>query len=283
MKLLLLKVRMDNVLYSVARLGCFQRFTCFIFTMYKDSNGIPEHVFMVLEYMEYDLAAILRLPELAPCVSMDHVQSWTRQLFEGCQHLHANQVVHRDLKPANLLVSKNGTLKIGDFGLARKLVGSTNRRPTTSIGTPWYRAPEILIGSSGYNQKVDLWSVGCILYEMGCREHTTKPLFHATTGIDLCKHIDKKFALIQADDTWLAGEMVAARKDPVVKEDIQLAKLISKLLQLCPKVRLSADQALQDEFLLNHHPAHPLHMKFPRSSGHLLDVMKLKHRRPETE
>mmetsp|Transcript_28305 Transcript_28305/g.68862 ORF Transcript_28305/g.68862 Transcript_28305/m.68862 type:complete len:251 (+) Transcript_28305:155-907(+) len=247
---------------------------------------------MVLEYMEYDLAALLRMPELAKQLTKDHVQSWTRQLLQGCQYLHRQQIMHRDLKPANLLVNKQGTLKIGDFGLARKLNNEHRLYTTSNIGTPWYRAPEILIGCANYGSKVDMWSTGCILFELASSQ---KPLFHhVTTTIDLCQQMDKKCALLKEEPTWLPKEMAKTRSNPVSKHYILLAKLISHFLQLDPTSRLSAKDALKDEFLLlsdsssssnNQQQPHPqkLNMNFPLSSCHDLDVFKFQQQQQQQE
>jgi cell division cycle 2-like protein len=73
-------------------------------------------------------------------------------------------IMHRDLKTSNLLYSNDGILKVCDFGLARK---QTKRAVYTNwVVTLWYRAPELLLGESSYNDKIDIWSVGCILAEL---------------------------------------------------------------------------------------------------------------------
>ena len=88
-------------------------------------------------------------------------------------------MIHRDLKPSNLLIDSGCLVKLADFGLARSLTVKKNderidvfdsfkARPvmTDYVATRWYRAPEILFGSSKYSKAVDMWSVGCILGEM---------------------------------------------------------------------------------------------------------------------
>ncbi|CAJ1955551.1 unnamed protein product [Cylindrotheca closterium] len=249
----------------------------------EGADGLPGQVFMVMEYMEYDLAGLLRMPILAKRLTKDHVQSWTRQLLQGCQHLHEQQIMHRDLKPANLLVDKQGTLKIGDFGLARKM--SARQYTNSTIGTPWYRAPEILIGSANYSTKVDMWSTGCILFELASQ----KPLFHAKVAIELCQQIDKKCALIKEEPTWLPKEMTKntrkLQRNQVLKHHIQLANLVSNLLKLDPESRLSAKDALKHEFLLddNSNQQKKLNMNFPLSSCHELDVYKFRQQQKEQQ
>ena len=82
-------------------------------------------------------------------------------------------MLHRDLKPHNLLIDSKGALKLADFGLARAF-GIPVRSYTHEVVTLWYRAPEILLGSTHYSTPVDIWSVGCIFAELVTR----RPLFN---------------------------------------------------------------------------------------------------------
>jgi len=80
--------------------------------------------------------------------------------------------MHRDLKTSNILISKNGQLKIADWGLARNFNDdiSEQRRLTKNVCTLWYRAPELLLDCNHYTTKIDLWSVGCIITELFARK-----------------------------------------------------------------------------------------------------------------
>lgn len=76
-------------------------------------------------------------------------------------------MIHRDIKGANILISKDGIVKLADFGLARIIYpNDKNMRYTNRVVTLWYRAPELLLGSQKYNDTVDMWSVGCVFAEM---------------------------------------------------------------------------------------------------------------------
>ncbi|KGL88799.1 Serine/threonine-protein kinase Nek11, partial [Charadrius vociferus] len=93
---------------------------------------------------------------------------WFIQLLLGVNYMHERQILHRDLKAKNIFL-KNNLLKIGDFGVSRLLMGSCDLA-TTFTGTPYYMSPEAL-KHQGYNTKSDIWSLGCILYEMCCMNH----------------------------------------------------------------------------------------------------------------
>jgi hypothetical protein len=88
---------------------------------------------------------------------------WFAALARGVGYLHDQGVVHRDLKPANIFV-ENGQLKIGDYGLSRRMSGSQGGEVTGGVGTPHYMAPEIKNGN--YTRSIDIYAAGVILYEM---------------------------------------------------------------------------------------------------------------------
>jgi serine/threonine protein kinase len=81
--------------------------------------------------------------------------------------------MHRDLKPCNILISEDGkTVKLADFGLARSF-GLALKTYTHEVVTLWYRAPEVMLGTKIYSPAIDMWSLGCIFYEL----IVGKPLF----------------------------------------------------------------------------------------------------------
>jgi len=79
-------------------------------------------------------------------------------LFEGC-------IIHRDLKPDNLLIDINATVKLIDFGTATKYTSNSITRRRSTVGTPWYCAPEV-INSEPYSAACDIWSLGCFTIEL---------------------------------------------------------------------------------------------------------------------
>ena len=79
-------------------------------------------------------------------------------------YVHARKIIHRDLKPDNIFLTSWFQLKIGDFGVSKSL-NRTFDMASTLCGTPVYMAPEVIVGRS-YDQKADMWSIGCVLYEL---------------------------------------------------------------------------------------------------------------------
>jgi len=121
-------------------------------------------------------------------LSPSHVQAFVCQILRGLKYLHSAGVWHRDLKPGNILVNKDCTLKIADFGLARGHKGEDSQF-SEYVVTRWYRSPEIfLLGN--YNEAVDLWSVGCIYSELlgmleGTKTQDRGPLFPGSSCFPL--------------------------------------------------------------------------------------------------
>eukprot|EP00605_Chrysophyceae_sp_TOSAG23-4_P001208 GSChrysophyteH1.ASY1.ANO1.1317.1 assembled CDS len=86
------------------------------------------------------------------------------QICDAIAHMHDRRIMHRDLKPANIFLTLDGTVKVGDLGLSRELSENTIQAHS-KVGTPLYMSPEVLKGD-GYDFKSDVWSLGCILYEL---------------------------------------------------------------------------------------------------------------------
>ena len=110
-------------------------------------------------------------------------------------------ILHRDIKPANIFLDVNNNIKIGDFGLAKEL--SSERVCTqTNVGTPFYMSPELINGVS-YDERSDIWSLGCLLYELAC----LKPPHHDARGTkDLVTKINsgrvRRIPQAYSNDLW---------------------------------------------------------------------------------
>ncbi|XP_071499914.1 serine/threonine-protein kinase 36-like [Diadema antillarum] len=126
-----------------------------------DTFETDKDVVAVTDYAEGELFQILEddgnLPE-------EQVRVIACQLVAALYYLHSHRILHRDMKPQNILLGKGGVVKLCDFGFARAM--SINTLVLTSIkGTPLYMAPE-LVEEKPYDHTADLWSLGCILYEL---------------------------------------------------------------------------------------------------------------------
>ncbi|GAV72039.1 Pkinase domain-containing protein [Cephalotus follicularis] len=131
------------------------------------------NLYLVFEYLDTDLKKFIDSHRKGPNprpLPPPLIQSFLYQLCKGVAHCHSHGVLHRDLKPQNLLVDKDkGILKIADLGLGRAFTVPL-KSYTHEIVTLWYRAPEVLLGSTHYSTGVDIWSVGCIFAEMASRQ-----------------------------------------------------------------------------------------------------------------
>ncbi|CAK0886243.1 unnamed protein product [Prorocentrum cordatum] len=99
--------------------------------------------------------------------SLSELQIWAClfQVSDGLQHMHSLRVMHRDLKPANIFVCDKGVVKLGDLGLGRQFSSNTYVAHSV-VGTPFYMSPEVITSCGGYAFESDIWSLGCILYEL---------------------------------------------------------------------------------------------------------------------
>lgn len=241
-------------------------------------------VYMVFEYAEHDLLQVIHYHSHAevPPLPLVSVKSILSQLLHGLAYLHENKVLHRDLKPANIMVSGDGVVKIGDLGLARSFADPLNTfyAGDKVVVTIWYRAPELLLGARHYTPAVDTWAVGCILGEL----ISLRPLFKGEeTKMDVNnannskKHSSMPFQenqflkIIQVLGTPTINDWPSLPKYPEWQQlakftqfpknlhawysshcndsnDVGLFGLLEKLLMYDPMKRISAMDALVDDW-----------------------------------
>lgn len=213
-------------------------------------------VYIVQCLMETDLHKLLK----TQTISNEHVCYFLYQILRGLKYIHSANVLHRDLKPSNLLLNTNCDLKICDFGLARIADPDHDHTGflTEYVATRWYRAPEIMLNSKGYNKSIDVWSVGCILAEM----LNNKPLFPGKHYLDQLNHIlniigspsDEDLRCIQNERA--RGYLINLPRKPKVpferifpNADANALDLLEKMLTFNPNKRITVEEALSHIYL----------------------------------
>jgi NIMA (never in mitosis gene a)-related kinase len=180
------------------------------------------------------LARVSLLYNLIVCYSEDQILDWFVQMALAIKHIHDRKILHRDLKTQNIFMTQNNQIKIGDFGISRVLQ-HTYDCAQTAIGTPYYLSPEIC-QEKPYNQKSDIWSLGCILYEMVTLRHAFDA--NSMKGLVL-KILRGNYPPIPSNYSKEMNEIISDMliKDPLKRPSMRkilekefLAKRISKLL-----------------------------------------------------
>ncbi|KAK8631218.1 hypothetical protein V6N13_079976 [Hibiscus sabdariffa] len=179
-------------------------------------------VYLVFEYMEHDLAGLSSSPDIN--FSEAQVKCYMKQLLLGVEHCHLRGIMHRDIKASNILVNNEGTLKLGDFGLANILTSKNRHRLTSRVVTLWYRPPELLMGSTSYEASVDLWSVGCVFAEL----LIGKPILKGRTEVAVSYILHYFFYLndLTSHDSRQTFTLVMLKYSDSLMTDIEQLKLI---------------------------------------------------------
>ncbi|KAF6376546.1 NIMA related kinase 3 [Rhinolophus ferrumequinum] len=136
---------------------------------FKESFEAEGHLYIVMEYCDGgDLMQKIK-QQKGKLFPEDMILNWFTQMCLGVNHIHKKHVLHRDIKSKNIFLTQNGKVKLGDFGSAR-LLSNPMAFACTYVGTPYYVPPEIW-ENTPYNNKSDIWSLGCILYELCTLKH----------------------------------------------------------------------------------------------------------------
>ncbi|CAI6352580.1 unnamed protein product [Macrosiphum euphorbiae] len=229
------------------------------YTEGKKANNYRTTFHLVLEFCEYELARLLGIKNAK--FELSEIKELTRQLLNGLFYMHTNKIIHRDMKTSNILVTKEGILKIADFGLSRSFTIPTKDKPnkfTNCVVTLWYRAPELLLGERNYGPAIDIWGAGCIIAEL----FTYYPIMRGTSEAHQLKCISFIRGKITPEvwpkvvnyDLYKNMELPKnndGREWKIVTDrisDVQACDLLEKLLYLDPEKRCDANTALDHDF-----------------------------------
>ncbi|XP_031448836.1 MAPK/MAK/MRK overlapping kinase isoform X2 [Phasianus colchicus] len=180
------------------------------------------------------------------------IKNYMYQLCKSLDHIHRNGIFHRDVKPENILIKQN-TLKLADFGSCRTIY---SKQPYTEyISTRWYRAPECLLTNGYYSYKMDIWSAGCVFYEIT----SFQPLFPGSNDLDQISKIHdvigtpanrtlnkfKQSTILNFHFPFKKGKGIPP---PVHNLSAKGLTLLYAMIKYDPDERIAAHQALQHPY-----------------------------------
>lgn len=202
---------------------------CPFIVKFKSAFVHNTNMYIVTEYAtKGDLSLLIKKNKnVGVRFAESQIWSYFLQTCIALSYLHNLKIIHRDLKPANIFIDRDDNIKLGDFGVI-KIMKSFMMYGQTQIGTPLYMCPEIY-KNERYDAKVDIWALGCVLYEM----MTLRTAFHAINIIQLKKHI-------------FEGKVEQIQNDTYSKE---LHNMLKKLICVLPRQRPTIAFILNTKFI----------------------------------
>ncbi|XP_030642456.1 serine/threonine-protein kinase Nek5 [Chanos chanos] len=193
------------------------------FKSFQERNSL----YIVMEYCDGgDLLKRINT-QRGQLFSEEQITDWFVQICLGLKHIHDRKVLHRDIKSQNIFLTQGGIkVKLGDFGIARML-NNTMELARTCVGTPFYLSPEIC-ENRPYNNKTDIWSLGCVLYELCTLRHPFEGSSLRQLVLRICR----------------------GRYNPVSQRySAELRLLITQLFKVSPRDRPSVNSLLKRPLL----------------------------------
>lgn len=223
-------------------------------------------IYLIFEYLEINLHAVIHANILEPI----HKAYILYQILRAIKFMHSGDVLHRDMKPSNVLLNSDCHAKLCDFGLARSVaeLGQDGAKDaavlTDYVATRWYRAPEILLGSTRYTKGVDMWSIGCILGEM----LRGQPMFAGKSTVHQLELVlevtgrpsKRDMESVKSKHTATMLQTLAVKPQRSLQSLLPTANpealdLLSRLLVFNPDKRLSVEDAIRHPYLAAFHNA----------------------------
>ncbi|KFP05637.1 MAPK/MAK/MRK overlapping kinase, partial [Calypte anna] len=210
-------------------------------------NGSLSLVFELMNMNIYELIKGRKKP-----LPEKKIKNYMYQLCKSLDYIHRNGIFHRDVKPENILIQKK-TLKLGDFGSCTTI--SSKQPHTEYICTRWYQAPECILTNGCYSYKIDIWSAGCVFYEIA----SFQPLFPGSNELDQISKIHEVLGtpanktLSKFKQSRMAGFDFPFKKGtgipPLVHNlSPKGLSLLYAMITYDPDERIAAHQALQHPY-----------------------------------
>lgn len=207
-----------------------------------------------MEYVPFDLTGLIKK---SIYFDDDTLLTFLHELTKSISFLHKKGIIHRDIKSSNILLTKDGRIKLVDFGLAREKTNFMTNR----VCTLWYRAPELLLGSENYDEKIDSWSIGCVILELRLK----KIPFKGTDEVSQIKNIFTQLGSPKEAFYWsdMFEQSSFVKNEPFLETitknygevfNSDMLFLLSKLLCLDPKERLTPTELLEYDIFKRYTP-----------------------------
>ncbi|XP_036398345.1 MAPK/MAK/MRK overlapping kinase-like isoform X1 [Megalops cyprinoides] len=202
---------------------------------------------LVCELMEMNIYELIQGRQYP--LAESKIKHYMYQLCKSLDHMHSNGIFHRDVKPENILIRQD-VLKLADFGSCRSVYSKPPH--TEYISTRWYRAPECLLTDGYYSHKMDMWSAGCVFFEI----MSLNPLFPGSNELDQVAKIHEVLGTPDPSLLHKFKQSRAMRFDFPPQKGCGISQLIPhcsapslsllyQMLEYDPEERISAKTALQ--------------------------------------